>query len=36
MTNTHSSIRTGIGTRPRLAPRSLEQIYSLPANALPT
>ncbi len=27
---------TRSGTRPRLAPRSLEQIYNLPANALLT
>ena len=35
MTNAHLS-RTSVATRPRLAPRSLEQIYGLPANALLT
>lgn len=36
MIDTSSPIRSSTGTRPRLAPRSLEQIYSLPANALLT
>jgi hypothetical protein len=34
-TSTHTGSKTK-GTRPRLAPRSLEQIYGLPANALLT
>ena len=36
MINAQPSLRSAAGTRPRLAPRSLEQIYSLPANALLT
>jgi len=36
MTDTSSPMRSGKGTRPRLAPRPLEQIYSLPPNALLT
>lgn len=36
MTDTSSPMRSCAGTRPRLAPRPLEQIYSLPANALLT
>lgn len=36
MKDTGSSERSNKETRPRLAPRSLEQIYSLPAKALLT
>jgi hypothetical protein len=36
MTDTNSPMRSCTGARPRLAPRSLEQIYSLPPNALLT
>jgi hypothetical protein len=36
MIDTSSHVRFGEGTRPRLAPRSLAEIYSLPANALLT
>jgi hypothetical protein len=36
MIDTNFPTRSRTGTRPRLAPRSLEQIYGLPANALLT
>ena len=36
MIDTGSHVRFSVGTRPRLAPRSLAEIYSLPANALLT
>ena len=36
MIDTNSPMRSSAGTRPRLAPRPLPEIYSLPANALLT
>jgi hypothetical protein len=36
MTDTSSHQRSSARERPRLAPRSLEEIYRLPANALLT